>query len=147
MFDCGPEGEDEPILKSLLINKTYSPCAQPHMVPCMEEHPKCYYLREICTYKLDIHYHIIPCRNGGHLEYCKNFECNLMFKCSDSYCIPWPYVCDGKMMNLLIQYVMEKRFVFKCTNARIPYRSAFMWGMYVMGLRIVLLVMISISVS
>ena len=39
---------------------------------------------------------MIPYRNGGHLEYCKNFEYNVIFKCFDSYCIPWSYVCDGK---------------------------------------------------
>ena len=37
-----------------------------------------------------------PCRNGGHLQSCKNFECNMKFKCAESYCIPWTYVCDGK---------------------------------------------------
>ena len=63
IFDCGPNGEDEPILMSLLINKTYSLCAQPNMIPCLEGHSKCYYLREIYTYKLDIYHHMIPCRN------------------------------------------------------------------------------------
>ena len=44
IFDCGPEGEDEPVLMSLLINKTYSSCTQPHVIPCMEGHSKFYYL-------------------------------------------------------------------------------------------------------
>ena len=26
----------------------------------------------------------------------KIFSCDIMFKCLDSYCIPWSYVCDGK---------------------------------------------------
>ena len=39
---------------------------------------------------------LIPCRNGGHLQNCIYFECNVMFKCTASYCIPWSYVCDGK---------------------------------------------------
>ena len=96
VFDCGANREDEPILMSLLVNKTYSSCAQPYMISCMEGHSKCYYLRDICTYRLDIYHHMIPCRNGGHLEYCKNFECNMMVKCFVSYCIPWSHVCDEK---------------------------------------------------
>ena len=38
----------------------------------------------------------MPCRNGGHLENCEKFECNVMFKCPNYYCVPWTYVCDGK---------------------------------------------------
>ena len=66
------------------------------MIPCMEGHSKCYHLKDICTYKLILHKYLVPCRNGGHLDNCKDFECNLLFKCIDSYCIPWSYVCDGK---------------------------------------------------
>ena len=40
--------------------------------------------------------HLSPCRNGGHLESCKEIDCNIMFKCPNYYCIPWNYVCDGK---------------------------------------------------
>ena len=96
IFDCGLEGKDEPKLMSLLVNETYSTCEQPNMIPCMEGHSLCYHLREICSYQLNIHNHLFPCRNGGHLQQCKDFECNLMFKCISSYCIPWAYVCDGK---------------------------------------------------
>ena len=95
-FDCGSDGEDEPILRSVLINETYSSCSKPNMIPCMEGHSRCYCVRDICTYKLNVYYHLVPCRNGGHLQNCKDFECNIMFKCKDSYCITWPYVSDGK---------------------------------------------------
>ena len=63
---------------------------------CMEGHKKCFNFTDICLYKLNEENHIISCRNGGHLENCGKFECNMMFKCPDSYCITWTYVFDGK---------------------------------------------------
>ena len=66
------------------------------MIPCKAGHSKCYYISDICTYKLNIHNHLIPCRNGGHLQNCKRFKCNLMFKCISSYCVHWSVVCDVK---------------------------------------------------
>ena len=39
---------------------------------------------------------MIPCPNGRHLQYCKIFSCDILFKCLDNYCITWSYVCDGK---------------------------------------------------
>ena len=62
----------------------------------MEGHIRCFNFTDICLYKLNSKSNMIPCRNGGHLENCGNFECNMMFKCPDYYCIPWTYVCDGK---------------------------------------------------
>ena len=96
IFDCGPDADDEPILMSLLKSDNYSSCMEPNMIPCMEGHSTCYYLKDICIYKTNRYNNLIPCRTGGHLQNCRNFECNLMFKCVDSYCIPWSYVCDGK---------------------------------------------------
>ena len=94
--DCGPEAEDEPILISLLSNYKFSMCEKPDEIPCVEGHSKCFDITNICTYRLNKYLRNFPCRNGGHLANCKEFECNLKFKCVDSYCIPWEYVCDGK---------------------------------------------------
>ena len=47
IFDCGPQGEDEPILMSLLKHEIYSLCVKPDMIPCMEGHSKCYYLNTL----------------------------------------------------------------------------------------------------
>ena len=69
---------------------------KPWEIPCMEGHIKCFNFTDICLYKLSTKNHMIPCRNGGHLDNCKKFECNTMFKCPNSYCVPWTYVCDGK---------------------------------------------------
>ena len=41
IFDCGPKGEDEPILMSLLKTENISSCAKPNMLPCKEGHSKC----------------------------------------------------------------------------------------------------------
>ena len=50
----------------------------------------------MCIYKLNANQVLIPCENGRHLQQCKKFLCDIMFKCLDNYCIPWSYVCDGK---------------------------------------------------
>ena len=94
--DCGPEGEDEPHLKLILIGKMIFNCKQPDQIPCSEGHSNCFSISKICTFELNDYGRILPCRTGGHLHNCKAFECNMMFKCPSFYCIPWPYVCDGK---------------------------------------------------
>ena len=93
--DCGAQFEDEPILLALMeTNQTFH--CKPWEIPCMEGHIRYFNFTDICLYKLNSKSNMIPCRNGDHLENCGNFECNMMFKCPDYYCIPWMYVCDGK---------------------------------------------------
>ena len=94
--DCGPEGEDELILVSMLTTNAYTKCKYPGELPCREGHSKCYNITDICIYRLDIYSHNIPCRTGDHLQNCKEYECDTTFKCHQSYCIPWSYVNDGK---------------------------------------------------
>ena len=55
ILDCHPDGEDEPILMSLLVTQTYSLCVQPNMIPCIDVHSKCYFLGEICSYRLNLY--------------------------------------------------------------------------------------------
>ena len=93
--DCGPEAEDEPLLLSLKKTGHMFHC-KPQEIPCMEGHSMCFTFLNICLYQLDTKKHLIPCKNGGHLENCKNFECNMMYKFPNNYCIPWAYVCDRK---------------------------------------------------
>ena len=122
--DCGTRVEDEPQLLLLLQNKLRMRCALPDQIPCKEHHPRCYNITEICKYKLNNYNHLIPCRNGGHLENCKQFECNVDFKCYRSFCIPWSYVCNGKWdcsvgddeeYNLCNDYFTCSN-MFKCKN-------------------------------
>ena len=92
--DCGPEADDEPLLKSIATGNR-SPCINKTQIPCRKGHSKCFNISELCTYKLHYLKHLIPCRTGEHLENCRKFECNMMFKCPNYYCIPWSYVCNG----------------------------------------------------
>ncbi len=94
--DCGPEGEDEPNLVSLLQFDQFFICPPHSPIPCKAGHTKCYNVSDICVFLFDIFGILHPCRNGGHLEKCDDFQCNMMFKCSKSYCVPWSNVCDGK---------------------------------------------------
>ena len=94
--DCKIESEDEPLLKTLLENHITNNLCLPNEIPCIEGHFKCFNFTDLCKYNLNIFGHLVPCRNGAHLQNCKLFECNLKFKCWTSYCIAWAYVCDGK---------------------------------------------------
>ena len=124
VVDCD-EAEDETELLLLLQNKQRMKCSLPDQIPCKEHHPRCYNITEICKYKLNNHKHLIPCRNGGHLENCEQFECNVDFKCYQSYCIPWSYVCNGiwdcsigddEQYNLCENYYTCSD-MFKCRNS------------------------------
>ena len=85
--DCGPETNDEHILKSIATgNRSY--CINKNQIPCRKGHTKCFDISEICSYQLNHLKHLIPCRTGEHLENCMKFECNMMFKCPGYYCIP-----------------------------------------------------------
>ncbi len=101
--DCGNMAEDEPHLLALLVNRTGHDCTPSFTnhnylsLPCKPGHSKCFNISQICSYKIDSFGNIFPCRNGGHMENCDDFECNAMFKCPGSYCVPWSYLCDGKM--------------------------------------------------
>ncbi len=96
VFDCELTGDDEPILRSLIKKEANELCQLPDTIPCLEGHSHCYKITVICTYSLNKNNALIPCRNGGHLQKCTLFECNAMFKCTESYCLPWAFVCDGK---------------------------------------------------
>ena len=92
--DCF-QGDDEPILLQLYLHHNKKGCADANQIQCLEGHPKCYNISEICSYRLNRYGYLLPCRNGAHLENCKDFECNAKFKCPNYYCIPYEYVCDG----------------------------------------------------
>ena len=87
--------EDEVILYQSREGNISSICS-PKLIPCMEGYPNCFSFTDICIYKLDENNMLIPCRKGGHLENCEQFDCNMNFKCINSYCVSLKYVCDGK---------------------------------------------------
>ena len=63
-------------------------CIKLHQFPCRNENKKCFNMTQICSYRLDINHHIIPCTKGTHLQDCTEFDCNAQFKCPSYYCIP-----------------------------------------------------------
>ena len=94
--DCGVDNDDAQLFEYISrTENNFSPC-KPFQVLCSEENYMCFEIRDICIYKINIRNQLIPCQNGAHLKNCEKFTCNMMFKCENSYCIPWTYVCDGK---------------------------------------------------
>ena len=64
--------------------------------PCSTLNHQCFDISDTCIYKYDKCKILIPCRTGEHIQSCKQFSCNVHFKCHENYCILWSYVCDGK---------------------------------------------------
>ena len=81
--DCGPKAEDEPKLIQLLTFNASFSCQERYQVQCRKGHSKCFNISDICKYQLDSRNNLIPCRTGGHVQNCKGFSCNLMYKCSN----------------------------------------------------------------
>ena len=96
--DCGMNAEDELPFSSQHFHQyqTIIKCNKPHEIQCQDGHSRCYHLKDTCIYQVSTYGRLSACRNGGHLENCKHYQCDTMFKCYNSYCIPWSYVCDGK---------------------------------------------------
>ena len=98
--DCHSNA-DEPILYSLLTeNSAYvSPNLTKKEKSCTMGHPLKYLASEQCIYELDEKALLKTCRNGKHLENCKDFHCKNIskYKCPGYYCIPMRYVCNGRV--------------------------------------------------
>ncbi len=107
--DCpGGEGEDELRLllhwseSGLVPEETHStrnmscPLTFAQCIKGLTE--ICYPRDKICAYEVDSYsMYIKYCRNGAHLDNCSNHECPSMYKCSHSYCVPYHYVCNGRI--------------------------------------------------
>ncbi len=70
-------------------------CREPMELACVDGHPLCYNVSDICIQKLNSFGRLVPCSTGGNLASCVEFECNRNFKCPESYCVLWAKVCDG----------------------------------------------------
>ena len=107
--------KNETLPQNILNNKTTTQCKVLGKLPCQAQYLSCYDLHHICIYRLDKFNYLIPCRTGSHIEECKIFQCNQMFKCPDYYCIPWGYVCDGKWD---CPYGYDESNKFPCKKSR-----------------------------
>ena len=103
-------------------------CQENGQLPCKGGDRKCYNITEICIYRLNKNNLLIPCGNGEHVTNCRLIQCNMKFKCSEFYCIPWSYVCDGKwdcpggydeVKELNCGINRNCNNMFKCTNSQI----------------------------
>ncbi len=94
--DCGPDAEDENELILHHKDLTKFSCQQKNQLPCREGHSRCYDFADICVYRLNEFCTLTPCRTGEHVQRCTKFQCDMKFKCSGYYCIPWSYTCNGK---------------------------------------------------
>ncbi len=124
-MDCPPSGEDENILHNLMKHNVKYHCGDPNQQPCQQGHTECYNFAQVCTYRINSNYHLMPCRNGAHLTSCRSFECNMMFKCWDNYCVPWEYVCnsrwdcpEGEDEGTTCEYTNTCQNGFKCRNTK-----------------------------
>ncbi len=81
------------------INKTNMYPCSPTATLCVKGFPgPCYPKHKICVYEKDrTTGAILYCRNGAHLDYCFQHECPGYFKCRNSYCVPYHYVCDYEL--------------------------------------------------
>ncbi len=87
----------QPFLLDVPAERQREPvCLVKEEIPCGKWIPQCFKVTDICIYTLNQRKELIPCKNGGHMESCQHFECNMMFKCPKRYCVPWRYACDGK---------------------------------------------------
>ncbi len=103
--DCpGGNGEDETKMKLYWSGDivqspyeyngcppTYTQCIKGLLGVCYPRH-------KLCVYEVDMDgMQIKHCRNAAHLSNCSSHECPSMFKCPLSYCIPYHYICNGKL--------------------------------------------------
>ncbi len=66
---------------------------------CVKGFPyACYPRDKICVYEIEPYANLLMyCRNGAHLSDCAKHECPARYKCLNSYCIPFHYVCNGRV--------------------------------------------------
>ncbi len=83
------------VLKLLGQNNKYDD-KYPNVLLCKTGDQQSFNVSDICVYRLNKQTIACPCLDGTHLADCKEFECNMMFKCPYYYCIPWQYMCDKK---------------------------------------------------
>ena len=97
MVDC-PLGDDEVELfgmaEAQLKPFSENLCSDDNSMSCLVGHSTCYHKSQACIFDLNKYGRISVCFNGAHLVNCDMHKCTDMFKCPQSYCIPWRRICD-----------------------------------------------------
>ncbi len=80
-------------------NEIYARNCSVTSAQCIKGFPyACYPRDKICVYEVNPFTKVLMhCRNGAHLSDCAQHECPSRFKCTKSYCIPFHYVCNGRL--------------------------------------------------
>ncbi len=84
-----------PEASALIVNQVQQRMCPMGEMSCGKWAFQCFKVTDICIYRLSGTKEVLPCHNGAHMDNCLSFQCNIMFKCPEFYCIPWGYVCDG----------------------------------------------------
>ena len=82
---------DDPVVNNVYI------CPYKGMIECIPGTKACYFKEDECQYILHkTSGELLVCFNGKHLENCQTKVCSNSIKCSNSYSVPYTYICDGK---------------------------------------------------
>ena len=93
MPEC--EGIIDETLSQSILRESYDLPSEEYSnenLQCIPGHSATFDWHELCLY--DIQNDVCPF--GFHLKYSKDFYCTNSFKCTDSYCVPFKNMCDGK---------------------------------------------------
>ena len=97
IFDCANRRDEPFLLQMNVIKRPRFNCLSKSMLECFPGHKKCYYEHQKCQYIISHSESVLTiCRNGKHLDNCDLHQCKKTYKCRKSYCIPYPYICNGK---------------------------------------------------
>ncbi len=127
VVDCDHGAEDERFLQ-MIAEESKQECQVKGIIQCRKGHPRCFNVSLVCKYQFNSAQVLFPCRTGEHLENCRGFVCNMMFKCPGSFCVPWGYVCNGRWdcpggtdEHDNISCVMPRfcKNMFKCLTSRV----------------------------
>ena len=102
-------------------------CFKPDTFECYPGYTECYLQKERCIYNVTKYSkELMYCKNGKHLQNCEYANCtNLwMFKCQNSYCLPYRYMCNGHWdcwngEDEVICGELTCKNMFKCQVAKI----------------------------
>ena len=102
--DCpGFQAEDEEFYKEIIRTRLISRnvdtivnyCDNIQLLSCVLGHSHCFPSDKLCVFDQDTDGSMLYCRSGSHLRGCQYFVCNQMFKCPQSFCLPFHKLCDG----------------------------------------------------